>query len=161
MLVENLLASVSQHQRQKNAEQTKNRMKARALNGYWCFNPPVGYKFSQVPGHSGRMLVKDEPTASVVKAALEGFASGKLESQSEVKRFLEQSPSYPKDKNGEVHYQRVTNLLGKVLYAGLIDLPEWNLHRHPAKHEPLISFDTYQAIQGRLTNKPKLQPAKT
>ena len=33
ILVENLLASVSQHQRQKNAEQTKNRMRARAMNG--------------------------------------------------------------------------------------------------------------------------------
>ena len=100
-------------------------------------------------------MVKDEPTASVVKAALDGYASGKLESKSEVKRFLEQSPYYPKDKNSEVHYQRVTNLLSKVLYAGLIDLPDWNLHRHPAKHEPLISFETYQAIQNRLTQQAK------
>jgi len=36
-LIENLLASVSQHQRQKNGEQTLNRMRARALNGYWVF----------------------------------------------------------------------------------------------------------------------------
>jgi DNA invertase Pin-like site-specific DNA recombinase len=41
-LVENLLASVSQHQRQKNGEQTKNRMRARAMNGYWVFPAPVG-----------------------------------------------------------------------------------------------------------------------
>ena len=33
ILVENLLASVSQLQRQKNGEQTINRMRARALNG--------------------------------------------------------------------------------------------------------------------------------
>lgn len=33
-LVENLLASVSQHQRQKNSEQTRNRMRARVQNGY-------------------------------------------------------------------------------------------------------------------------------
>lgn len=37
ILVENLLASVSQHQRQKNSEQTKNRMRARVQNGYWVF----------------------------------------------------------------------------------------------------------------------------
>lgn len=35
ILDENLLASVSQHQRQKNGEQTINRMRARTLNGYW------------------------------------------------------------------------------------------------------------------------------
>jgi hypothetical protein len=34
ILVENLLASVSQHQRQKNSEQTVNRMRARTMNGY-------------------------------------------------------------------------------------------------------------------------------
>lgn len=34
ILVENLLACVSQHQRQQNAEQTKNWMRARGLNGY-------------------------------------------------------------------------------------------------------------------------------
>jgi len=43
VLVENLLASVSQHQRQKNSEQTKNRMRARIQNGYWVFQAPVGY----------------------------------------------------------------------------------------------------------------------
>ena len=42
-LVENLLASVSQHQREKNKEQTKNRMRARMLNGYWVFHAPLGY----------------------------------------------------------------------------------------------------------------------
>ena len=150
ILVENLLASVSQHQRQKNAEQTKNRMKARVMNGYWCFNPPVGYQFARVPGHVGKMLVRDEPVASVVQEALEGYASGRFESQSEVKRFLDNSVHFPKDKNGEVHFQRVTTLLGKVLYAGYLDVSEWNVHCHPAKHEPLISFETYKAIQSRL-----------
>lgn len=34
IFVENVLASASQHQRQKNGEQTKNRMRARVMNGY-------------------------------------------------------------------------------------------------------------------------------
>ncbi len=150
LLVENLLASVSQHQRQKNAEQTKNRMQARVRNGYWCFSPPVGYRFSQVPGHVGKVMVKNEPVASVVQEALEGYASGRFEIQSEVKRFLENSVHFPKDKNGEVHFQRVTNLLGQVLYTGYLDVLEWNIRLQPAKHEPLISFETYKAIQSRL-----------
>ena len=45
ILRENLLASVSQHQRQKNAEQTRNRMRARAQNGYWIFHAPIGYRY--------------------------------------------------------------------------------------------------------------------
>jgi len=50
-LVENLLASVSQHQRQKNGEQTVNRMRARVQNGYWVFQAPVGYRYERVSGH--------------------------------------------------------------------------------------------------------------
>ncbi|HNP84052.1 MAG TPA: recombinase family protein [Nitrospira sp.] len=160
MLVENLLASVSQHQRQKNAEQTKNRMKARVMNGYWCFCPPVGMKFTHVPGHVGKVLVPDEPAASVVREALEGYASGRFETQNEVRLYLEKSPHYPKSKAGTVYFQEVANLLGKVLYAGLMNVPEWGLYLHPAKHEPLISFETYQAIQDRLQGTAKAPARK-
>lgn len=48
ILVENLLASVSQHQRQKNADQTVNRMRARLMNGYWVFQPPIGYEYRRI-----------------------------------------------------------------------------------------------------------------
>lgn len=46
-LVENLLASVSQHRRQKNAGQTRNRMRARIMNGYWPFIGCMGYRFAR------------------------------------------------------------------------------------------------------------------
>lgn len=45
VLVEHLLATVSEHQRGKNAEQTKNRMRGRMLNGYWVFQSPIGYRY--------------------------------------------------------------------------------------------------------------------
>lgn len=160
MLVENLLASVSQHQRQKNAEQTKNRMKARVMNGYYAFNPPIGYKFAHVPGHGGKMMVVDEPVAGVVREALEGYASGRFETQNEVRLFLENSPHFPKNRNGTVHFQKVTNLLGKVLYAGYMNILSWGMKMHPAKHEPLISFETYQAIQDRLQGNAKAPARK-
>ena len=57
ILVENLLASVSQHQRQKNAEQVKNRMRARILNGYWVGKAPYGYRYQSVSGH-GKLRVR-------------------------------------------------------------------------------------------------------
>ena len=155
VLVENLLASVSQHQRQKNAEQTLNRMKARSMNGYWVFNPPIGYRYARVDGHSGQVLVRDEPVASVVAEALKRFASGRFETQSEVRQFLNASSHYPKDNSGEVRFQRVTNLLGKVLYAGYIEVSSWGISLRKGQHEPLISFETWQTIQERLHQKPK------
>ena len=95
-LVENLLASVSQHQRQKNGEQTVNRMRSRIMNGYWVFQAPLGYRYERTSGH-GKMLVRDEPRASILQEALESYASGRFQTQVEVKRFLENQPAWPKD----------------------------------------------------------------
>ncbi len=153
-LVENLLASVSQHHRQKNTEQVKNRMRARVLNGYWVFYPPIGYRYERVNGH-GKLMVRDEPTASIVEQALNGFASGRFESIAEVKRFLEGFPDYPHYKDGEVHYQRVDDLLRRVLYTGHMDVPKWNISLHPGKHEPLIGFEDWKRIQDKLNGTAK------
>lgn len=153
-LVENLLASVSQHHRQKNVEQVKNRMRARVMNGYWTFYPPIGYTYKRVSGH-GKMLVRDEPIASIIQQTFEGFASGRFETVAEVKRFLEGFPEYPRGKDGALHYQRIGDTLRKVIYAGYIDVSVWGISMHPAKHEPIVSFATWQKVQEKLDGKIK------
>ncbi|WP_237072869.1 recombinase family protein, partial [Pseudaestuariivita rosea] len=94
VLVENLLASVAQHQREKNGEQTSNRMKGRMMNGYSVFAAPVGYRYEKRNGH-GKILVRDEPAASIIQEVMKGYASGRFESQAEVKRYLENSTDFP------------------------------------------------------------------
>ncbi|MGH1349566.1 MAG: recombinase family protein, partial [Methyloligellaceae bacterium] len=149
-LHEYILASVSQHQSRKNAEQTLNRMQARCFNGYWVFQPPMGFKYEKVEGH-GKLLVRNEPIASIVQEALEGFASGRFDAQVEVKRFLESKPDFPKDlPNGEIRNQRITDILSRVTYAGYIEVPNWDIPLRKGHHEGLISLETYQKIQDRL-----------
>lgn len=160
MLVENLLASVSQHQRQKNAEQTKNRMQARAANGYWGFSPPIGYRYDRVAGHSGKVLVPREPLASVIKEALEGYASSRFETQAEVQRFLQNNPIFPKNRLGTVHSQKVHQILTQVLYAGHMSVPEWGMYRVPAKHEALITYETFLKIDERLHGRQTVAPER-
>jgi len=143
--LENVLASSAQHFRQKNREQTINRMKARLLNGYYVNAvPPVGYKY--VKGH-GKVLVKDEPLASIVTEALEGYASGHFATKAEVRDFLQDQPEFPKQKNGEVTHERVNVLLMQKLYAGRIEAPAWGVTEREGKHEALISYETYLKIQ--------------
>ncbi|GLO72457.1 hypothetical protein MACH17_39740 [Phaeobacter inhibens] len=150
ILVENLLASVSQHQRQKNGEQTKNRMRGRALNGYWVFRAPIGYKYERVAGH-GNMLVRDEPLASIIQEALEGFASGHFETQAEVKRFLESKPAFPKDfADGTIRFERIIRLMTRIHFAGYIEIPEWDVSLRKGHHEGLISLETHELIQKRI-----------
>lgn len=150
ILIENLLASVSQHQRQKNAEQTINRMQARTKNGYWVFKAPVGYRFEHVSGH-GKLLVRDEPNASTIAEALEGFACGRFQTQVEVKRFLESDPIYPKDlPDGTIRNQRITEILTRPIYAGYIEAPNWKISLRKGHHEPLVSLETFEKVQTRL-----------
>ena len=148
ILVENLLASVSQHQREKNGEQVKNRMHARMAAGYWVSQAPMGYVYKNTKEH-GKLLHRQEPLASVIQQALEGYASAKFETPAEVKRFLESQPSYPKNKHGEVHQSRVIDLFDRVLYAGYITRDGWDLHLVPAKHEALVSLETWEKVQER------------
>ena len=152
VLVENLLASVSQHQRQKNGEQTKNRMRGRMLNGYWVFKAPWGYRFQRQSG-GGKLMVPDEPLASIIKEGLEGFASGRFASQAEVKRFYEAQPEFPKCRHGVVLNERVNQLLTQTLFSGYLEFPEWNVSLRKAQHEGLISLETFELIQKRLKTK--------
>ncbi|MGE0052945.1 MAG: recombinase family protein [Hyphomicrobium sp.] len=150
IFVENVLASASQHQRQKNGEQTKNRMRARAMNGYWVFRAPTGYTYKKVAGH-GKLLVRDEPLASIVQEALEGYASGRFQTQAEVKRFLEAQPEYPcKSPAGAVRFEEVLRLLTRPHYAGYIEVPEWGVSLRKGHHEGLIGLQTYERIQQRI-----------
>tara|TARA_R110000787_G_scaffold173158_2_gene285774 strand:+ start:10006 stop:11571 length:1566 start_codon:yes stop_codon:yes gene_type:complete len=158
-LIENLLASVSQHQRQKNGEQTLNRMRARTLNGYWVFPAPVGYRYKSVSGQ-GKVLHTDEPNASILKEALEGYACERFSTQAEVKRFLETHPTFPKTPRGEVTNQRVKDFLTQPLYAGYLKVPKWDVSLRPAKHEGLISFETFNTIQLRLNGKARVPARK-
>ncbi len=159
-MVEMMLVNVAEYQRLKNAEQTKNRMWGRLKNGYWVFQAPRGYKFEKVSGH-GKLLVRDEPAASILKEAFEGFASGRLETIAEVKRFLESFPEYPRDtKEGEVRIQRIRPLLTQLLYTGYVERKEWGIERTKGHHEPLISLETFEKIQERLDGKVAKAPSK-
>ncbi|MGH1398387.1 MAG: recombinase family protein, partial [Alphaproteobacteria bacterium] len=150
-LVENLLASVSQHQREKIGETSVNRMKARVSNGYWVFRKIPGYKYVQTKGE-GKVLVRDEPVASIVVEALEGFASGRFGTQAEVQRYLEAQPDFPKQKSyGGIRMQKVTDMLTHPLYAGFVQAQKWDIPMRKGRHDPLISVATYEKIQKRIT----------
>ena len=151
ILVENLLASVSQHARQKGAEQTKNRMRERFRNGYWPFIACIGLRHVHKPGE-GRVLIRDEPLASIIQEGLEGFASGRFQQQIEVARFFETHPEFPKNQKGKVRQQLVKDIMTKPIYAGYMEAPaDWGLPLHKGRHAPIISYETYQRVQERLS----------
>lgn len=143
-LVEGMLVTMAQHQREKGAEQTKSRMRGRVINGYWPFYVCRGYRHEHRRGE-GKVLVRDEPAASILQEALEGFASGRFQTQAEVGRFLSRFPQF-----GRMTNQTVQNMLTKPLYAGYVGKAEWGIPLRQGQHEGLISIETFDKIQKRL-----------
>jgi len=148
--VETVIAAQGQLERLQNRRQTLQKMKARVERGYYVFAVPVGYRYEKVGSH-GRLLVRNEPLASIVQEALEGYASGRFQLQAEVKRFLETQPAFPKTRGGIVRNQEVTRLLTRPVYAGYVEAPNWGISLRKGHHEPLISFERFQTIRDRLT----------
>ena len=150
--VGNILASVAAYQRDANAEQVKNRMRARLLNGYWTFPAPLGYTYGQ--GLDGKkLLVVDPDTAPFVRDAFEGFASGRFEHQTDVVRYLE--TRLPFSRKSCAHPQRVKEMFSRVHYAGYIEYPDWEVSLRQGKHQAIIAMEVYDRVQQRLGRKAK------
>tara|TARA_E500000318_G_scaffold107170_1_gene116110 strand:- start:4 stop:1584 length:1581 start_codon:yes stop_codon:yes gene_type:complete len=146
---ETIAAAQGELERAQNGRQVTQKMRARVEKGFYCFAPRLGYRYQDHPD-GGRILTPDEPNASIVREAMEGYAAGRFQSTSEVKRFLDQHPSVFKRGGTEVSWQTVKDILRNPLYAGRITVERWNIHLLPGKHEPLISFATWQKVQDRL-----------
>ena len=158
--VETIFAAQGELEREQNRRQVVQKMTARVEKGYWVFSPPIGYKYASDRGH-GKVLVRDEPIASILAEALEGFASGYLQTQAEVKRFLETKPAFPRDgPNDEVRWQRVQRILSQQIYAGYVGVPTWGVTSRLGHHEPIITLETFERIQERVKGKAKAPSRK-
>lgn len=148
--IETIIAAQGQLEREQNSRQVVQKMKARVEKGFWVFSAPIGMKY--VPAKSGgKVLIRDEPLASICAEALEGFASNRFASQTEVLRWLEAQPEFPKDKpNGTIRPQTVVRFLGKEVYAGLVSSKAWGVTLREGQHEGLISVASYERIQRKL-----------
>ena len=148
--LETILAATGTLEREQNARQVSQKMKARVEQGFWVTRAPIGYKYVKSK-RGGKELVFDEPLASIAKEALEGFACGRFETQSEVKRFLESQPDYPKDlPSGKIRAFTITRLLRKIVYAGYVESKTWNVLPRVGNHEGLIDLQTHEKILHRL-----------
>jgi site-specific DNA recombinase len=147
--IESILAAQGQLERKQNQRQVIQKQKARLQRGYWPFNPPPGYKSEKDKIH-GKLLTPVEPEASIITEALEGYANGRFQSQSEVQRFLRVNRFRGLKTT---HLSRVNSLLKRVLYAGYVEYVPWEVSRLKGHHTPLISLSTHERIINKLSGK--------
>ena len=144
--IETILAAQGALEREQNGRQVTQKMQARMMNGYWVFQAPLGYKFETQAAH-GKIMVRDEPLASTIQEGLEGYASGRFETQAEVMRFFQDQPHFPKNRYGLVTQERTTHILTHPLYAGYIHHPDWNINWVQGQHEGLITLQCFETIK--------------
>lgn len=57
---------------------------------------------------------------------------------------------FPKDlPNGQVRQQKVTDILNRVVYAGYVEMPNWDIALRKGHHAGLISLETFEKIQDK------------
>lgn len=157
--IETVIAAQGELEREQNRRQVVQKMKARVENGYWVFRAPVGYKYVNATSGGGKVLVPDDVLGPIVRDALEGYATGHFASQAEVQRFLERNPNFPKDKkDGTLRPMTVNRMLKKVVYAGYVEAPKWDVGAREGHHDGLIDLETHQKIQDIIEGK-KRRPA--
>lgn len=145
-------------ERRVNKRQSDQKSIARLQMGIWAHRSPLGYEFKNVPPH-GNFLVRTEPVASILENALKGYENGSFATISEVRRFLERHPEFPKGRNGKVHPQRVKEILTRKLYAGVYEAPHFGIGLTKGLHEPLITYEQFKNIQARLEGR-NIAPAR-
>ncbi|OHB14700.1 MAG: hypothetical protein A2431_00635 [Candidatus Zambryskibacteria bacterium RIFOXYC1_FULL_39_10] len=154
--IETIIAAQGELERKQNQRQVIQKHKARLEKGYWAFVAPPAYRMMKDSIH-GQILKRFEPEASILKEALEGFATGRFENQIDVQKFL-QSKKFRNLKT--VTLDSVKKLLTRSVYAGYVEYEEWKVGRRIGHHEPIIDSITFQEIQDKLNGKVKILSRK-
>ncbi len=152
--VETMFAAQGQLERQQNRRQVIQKMKARLERGYWSFDAPPGLKYIKDPVH-GKILIADEPKASIIKKALEGFADNTFPNQVDVQAFLESRNFFHRKKHKKVNLEQVKRILTRILYTPFIEYPDWGITRRKGYHQAFISLETFEKIQDKLSGTAK------
>ena len=151
---ETISAAAGEYERETMGRQNLQKSIARVEQGYCVQStPPIGYQYEKA-ATGGMILVRDEPAASIVQEALEGYACGRYSTAAEVARFFTEHPQFPKKgKSGEITRHSATRILTQKLYAGIVGVAAWGVTDRKGMHEGLISVAAYNRIQERLARR--------
>lgn len=150
-LLTRINAVTDQYQREINAETAKNNMNDHMKRGYWVVQPPVGYKVKRIDKLVH--LERDEPVASIIQDALEGFAAARFITIKDVCQYIQRRKDETGAQMAKPGYNFVNRILNTALYTGYAEYKLWGIPYQKWEVEPLVSLETYDRIQKRLGNR--------
>ena len=151
----NITMATKQYERENNARRVKDRQKERLKAWYWCWTPPLGYKYEKNKQWWGKVLVPEEPGFSAMKEWLKLLADWTLPNLQSFVNFLNDRWIISK-KWWKILKSFATRLMNPsllCLYAWYITFEDWGIDMVKWAHEAAISLEDFYKI----TNKYKVK----
>ena len=149
--IEVIMAGQAELEREQNRRQVIQKQRARLEQGYWCFRAPQWYSYTKSSEH-WKILTPDE-NSKYIKQWLEKYANWDFFWASDLARFFDKKwikvATFGKN-NVVLSLSKLYRMLSCSIYAWYLELPIWDIEMRKAKHEWIISLQTYLKIQDRL-----------
>ena len=125
------------------SEEARKGQQEKAEQGIWPTKTPLGYV--NVTGPDGRKVIAVDPdVAPIVAKLFEWYATGEYALKEVAKRARAAGLAYKKS-GAPVPTSTVHSILRNRLYTGRF---EWNGKLYQGKHEPLVSVEEWERVQG-------------
>lgn len=130
------------------SEEARKGQMEKAEQGIWPSKAPLGYL--NVTATDGKKIIEPDPAlAAMVTKLFERYAAGHYSLKALTKEAHADGFVYPKSGN-RVPVSTVHAILRNRLYSGMF---EWNGKLHQGRHEPLVSIELWERVQGVLTGR--------
>jgi site-specific DNA recombinase len=127
------------------SEEARKGMQEKAEQGIWPTKTPLGYR--NVAGADGKRVIATDPTVAPIVASLfEWYATGQ-HSLHDVTRLARGAGLVYRRSGANVPTSTIHSILRNRLYTGWF---EWNGRMHEGRHEPLVSVELWERVQGVL-----------
>ena len=125
------------------SEETRKGQQEKAEQGIWPTKTPLGYVNVTAP--DGRKVIAVDPeVAPIISKLFEWYATGEYALMEVAKKARAAGLTYKKS-GAPVPTSTVHSILRNQLYTGWF---EWNGKLYQGKHEPLVSVELWERVQG-------------
>ena len=127
------------------SEEARKGQQEKAEQGIWPTKTPLGYQ--NITGPDGRKVIAVDPeTAPFIGKMFEMYATGQYALRELAKTIRADGFVYPRSGN-PIPASTLHTILRNRLYTGWF---EWNGKLYQGKHEPLVSVELWERVQGVL-----------
>src|SRR6202048_3956452 len=125
------------------SEEARKGMQEKAEQGIWPTKTPLGYR--NIIGPDGKKIIAVDPAVAPIVAKLfDWYASGGISLKEAAKKAQAAGLVYAQS-GAKVPVSTVHTILRNRLYTGQF---EWNGKLIRGKHQPLVSIDLWERVQG-------------